>query len=175
MKYACADCPKELPSGSEPSEFHSFDELMAKQELHAQRSSSQVGREGPPDALVLFRSQVWEGVLPTGIDREFQKFYSAVSPAAERQWQNSAHFDNVAAAGCHSAYRRQEEAQEKARPHQPTLAEVCGSVSRQSSEDFQESSPESLVRHTVGQTPKSPRDFVGFKEKLCSWNDRLHQ
>ena len=39
-----------------------------------------------------------EGVLPDGFDREFQKFYSSVSPAAERQRQNSAHFHNFSTA-----------------------------------------------------------------------------
>ena len=61
------------------------------------RVKPEVEKQGQPDSLVLYRSLVWEGVLPDGFDSEFQKFYSSVSPAAERQRQNSAHFDNVAA------------------------------------------------------------------------------
>ena len=141
MKFAFADCPKELPSGPEPTKSNSFDELSVKQELRSQPSSSQVGQQGPTGA------SVWEGVLPTGFAPEFQKFHSAVSLAAERRRQNSAHFDNVAAAGWLSAYRRQEEAEEKARPQQPTLAEVVAASARR----VPKSSSESLVRHTVGQ------------------------
>ena len=42
---------------------------------------------------------MWEGVLPTGVDLEFQNFCSSVSSAAERKRQSSAQFDNLAAAG----------------------------------------------------------------------------
>ena len=59
---------------------------------------------------------------------EFQKFYSSVSLAAERQRQNSAHFDNVAAACWLSQHKRKAEASEKVRPHEPTLAEVVAAT-----------------------------------------------
>ena len=70
------------------------------------RAKQEVEKQGQPDALVLYRSLVWEGVLPDGFDREFQDFCSAVSPAAERQRQNSHHFDNVAAAAATMAQVR---------------------------------------------------------------------
>ena len=84
--------------------------------------------------------------FPQASQREFQKFHSAVSPAEERRRQNSAHFDNVAAAGWLSAHRRQEEAEEKARPQQPTLAEVVAA----SAGRVPKTSSEGLVLQTVG-------------------------
>ena len=73
------------------------------------RAKQEVEKQGQPDALVLHRSLVLEGVLPDGFDSEFQEFYSAVSPTAERQRQNSAHFDSVAAAGWLREHKRQAE------------------------------------------------------------------
>ena len=49
------------------------------------REKHELEDSGHPDALVLYRSLVWEGVLPDGFDKEFHKFYAAVAPAAERQ------------------------------------------------------------------------------------------
>ena len=100
-------CPKELPTNL---------------------ASEEIERQGQSDAVVLYRSVVWEGVLPDGIDEEFQKFYSSVSPAAERQRQNSAHFDNVAAAGWLSEHKRKAEVEEKARKHEPTFAEMVAAT-----------------------------------------------
>ena len=109
------------------------------------REKHELEDSGHPDALVLYRSLVWEGVLPDGFDKEFQKFYAAVAPAAERQRQSAA---NVAAAGWLSEHKRKAEALEKARPHEPTLAEV--------------------VAATAGRVPKTfksrlQRGFGGFR------------
>ena len=100
---------------------------------------------GHPDALVLYRSLVWEGALPDGFDKEFHKFYAAVAPAAERQRQSAANFDNVAAAAWLSEHKRKAEALEKARTHEPTLAEVVAATAGRVPP------PTSLVRHTVSQ------------------------
>ena len=109
----------------------------------SREANQEVLEQGQPDALVLHKSLVWEGVLPEGFDREFQEFYSGVSPAAERQRHTSAHFDNVAAAGWISEHKLQAEVREKARSG-------C-SDGRETPEDFQEPPSTSPVRHTDSQ------------------------
>ena len=42
--------------------------------MDEQRAKQEVEKQGQPNALVLCRSSVWEGVLPERFDREFQEF-----------------------------------------------------------------------------------------------------
>ena len=107
---------------------------------------------GQPDALVLCKSLVWEGVLPENFVKAFQEFYSAVSPAAERQRQNSAHIDNVAA-GWLSEHKRQAEAREKTRPREPTLAEVIVATAGRVPKTFK-----SRLQRALYDTPTARQD-----------------
>ena len=142
-------CPKELPINLQ-AELSS--NLGANESLIDEpRVKPQIEKQGQPDSLVLYRSLVWEGVLPDAFDSEFQKFYSSVSPLAERQRQNSAHFDNVEAACWLSEHKRKAEASEKVRPHEPTLAEVVAATAGREPKTFKSRFQRSLVRHTVGK------------------------
>ena len=77
-------CPKELPINLQ-AELSS--NLSANESLMDEsRVKPEVEKQGHPDSLVLYRSLVWEGVLPDGFDSEFLKFYSKVSPAGRSAW-----------------------------------------------------------------------------------------
>ena len=117
------------------------------------RAKQEVEKQGQPDAFVLYRSLVWEGVLPEGFDREFQEFYSPVSPAAERQRQNSAHCDNVAAAGWLSEHKRQAEVREKARLREPTLAGVVAATTGRVPKTFK-----SRLQRALYDTPSARQE-----------------
>ena len=103
--------------GQSSQKYNSLDELRVKQELHAQPSSSQVGLQGLPDALVLYRSLVTPWRLQVGSVRTGEKKKLSQGQTAPA---------NSGRGAC--------------------------SGGRQSSEDVQESSSESLVRRAVGQT-----------------------
>ena len=114
----------------------------------------EVEKQGQPDSLVLYRSMVWEGVLPDGFDSEFQKFYSSVSPAAERQRQNSAHFDNVEAACWLSQHKTtRQRFSEKVRPHEPTLAEVVAATAGRVPKTFK-----SRLQRALYDTPSARQE-----------------
>ena len=117
------------------------------------REKHELEGSGHPDALVLYRSLVWEGVLPNGFDKEFQMFYAAVAPAAERQRQSAANFDNVAVAGWLSEHKRKAEALEKARPREPTLAEVVAATAGRVPKTFK-----SRLQRALYDTPSARQE-----------------
>ena len=119
---------------------------------------------GVPDSLVLYRSLVWEGVLPVGFDEEFQRFYTAVAPAAERQRQSAANFDNVAAVAWLSEHKRKAEALEKARPHEPTLAEVVAATAGRVPKVFKSRLRDLCTTLLLlGRRQKKRRGFGGYR------------
>ena len=59
-----------------------------------------------------------------------------MSPAAERQRKNSAHSDNVAAAGWLSEHKRQAELRERASFCEPTLAEMVAATAGRAPKTF---------------------------------------
>ena len=119
---------------------------MNETQLDEPRAKQEAEEPGQPDALVLYKRLVWEGVLPDGFDREFQDFYSAVSPAAERQRQNSAHFDNVAAASTSDRQRLERKPDRTSLPSQRWLQRQQAEFRRPSRAAFNEP-----CRHTIGQ------------------------
>ena len=81
------------------------------------------------------------------------KFYSSVSPAAERKRQNSAHFDNFSAAGWLSEHKRKEEVEEKARPRELTLEEVVAATAGRVPKTFK-----SRLQRALYDTPSARQE-----------------
>ena len=69
------------------------------------------------------------------------------------QRQNSAHFDNVAAACWLSQHKRKAEASEKVRPHEPTLAEVVAATAGRVPKTFK-----SRLQRALYDTPSARQE-----------------